>query len=367
MTSSPIPPLMQRYPVLQEAFPVVHLATLPTPVGCLTQLEATLPVEGLWIKRDDRSAEPYGGNKVRKLEYLLGWAQAQGHPAVLTFGAAGSNHALATSLYAQWHGLRCHAILSPQENSPTVRKNLLGHLAAGTTLHPVSGRRAGQQRCCEILCEEYADHGRLPFVIPPGGSSPLGMLGYVNAGLELAAQIEAGELPRPDAIYVASGTMGTCIGLLIGLQCAGLDMVQVVAVRVTVAPFTSPEKGRLLHQATGRMLHDVDPAFPCFPFPEAQFILKDAQLGAGYGFPTVAGEAAVQAIQAAEGISLEGTYTGKALAGLVEDAENRVLCQKKVLFWNTYNSQDLTPLIQDKNYRDLPDDFHAYFTETEGV
>jgi len=360
MTCNPYP-LFSYYPALASVFPVLPLANLPTPVQRLHAMEQTLSLAGLWSKCDDKSALPYGGNKVRKLAFLLGWAKAQNYNSILTYGAAGSNHALATALYSRQYGFTCHALLSPQENSPAVRKNLLGHLAAQTILHPISGRRDGSSVTRETMQQEYRQTGKYPFIIPPGGSSPLGILGYINAGMELAEQIKGGCLPQLDRIYVASGTMGTCVGLLIGLQCAGLHSVKVIAVRVTIAPYTSPEKARSLYHATCHMLHDSCSEFPRYEFPEKQFVLDDTHLGTGYGIPTAAAKAAVTMIQAKESIPLESTYTGKALAGLVAHTSMGLLQGKNVLFWNTYNSQSLDALINEKLYSALPVKLHTYF------
>ncbi len=360
MTNNPYP-LFSYYPALASVFPVLPVANLPTPVQRLKAMEQTLSLDDIWCKRDDQSALPYGGNKVRKLAFLLGWAKAQNYNSILTYGAAGSNHALATALYARQHGFTCHALLSPQENSPAVRKNLLGHLAAHTQLHPIEGRRDGASVTREIMQEEFRQTGKYPFIIPPGGSSPLGILGYINAGIELAEQIKNGMLPEPDFIYVASGTMGTCVGLLIGLQCAGLYSVKVIAVRVTTAPYTSPEKARSLYHATCHMLHDSCSEFPKFDFPETQFALDDTQLGTGYGIPTTAAKSAVTMVQTQENIPLESTYTGKALAGLVAQANMGMFHGRNVLFWNTYNSQNLDTLINEKLYNALPEKLHSYF------
>lgn len=357
-------PLFSRYPALVTAFPVLPFANLPTPVERLPGLERTLSLDGVWIKRDDLSALPYGGNKVRKLEFIIGWAKENNYNSILTYGAAGSNHALATALYARHYGLVCHALLSPQENSPAVRNNLLAHLTARTLLHPVTGRHDGISVTSKIMQEEWRQSGKYPFIIPPGGSSPLGLLGYINAGMELAEQIKGGLLPEPERIYVASGTMGTCVGLLIGLQCAGLHSVKVIAVRVTIAPYTSPEKARSLYHATCHMLHEVCSDFPKSDFPEKRFILDDTQLGSGYGIPTSAAKSAVAMMQARENIVLENTYTGKALAGLVAHVNRGMIQGKNVLFWNTYNSQSLDTLVNKNLYTELPSKLHSYFLAT---
>ena len=130
-------PLFARYPGMYGVLPHVSLGTLPTPVERLQTLEQVLGVSDtrLYVKRDDLSGRPYGGNKVRKLEFLLARAAQQGYKEVLTFGGAGSNHALATGLYARQMGLQSISMLIPQPNAQGVRTNLLMSLHAGIELH----------------------------------------------------------------------------------------------------------------------------------------------------------------------------------------------------------------------------------------
>ncbi len=341
---------------LYASHPHTRLARLPTPVH-----EAVLPGTGrLLIKRDDVSGVPYGGNKVRKLEFLLGRAMAAGADAVITFGAAGSNHALATAIYAKLLGLRCHSMLVPQVNARSICRNLLRGYAAGARLHPCANRRDTALCVASVFRETYARSGRYPHVIPPGGSSPVGALGFVNAAFELADQVP--EEGMPDVIYLPSGTMGTCVGLLLGLRLRGLE-TRIEAVSVTTAPFSCMEKAKALFQATNRLLHAADPSLPLLAFPHHQFSFRKEFLGAGYGIYTTDGVAAVRQAGAIAGIRLEGTYTGKAFAALLADARRGALDGKRVLFWNTYNGRDFGADIEGLDYRELPIPFHAYFEQ----
>lgn len=352
-------PLFDAYPGLR-ALPYRALGTLPTPVTHLATFGAELGMPGLYLKRDDQSGALYAGNKVRKLEFLLGHALDSDAKSVLTFGAAGSNHALATAIYAEQCGLRCHSMLVPQHNAHSVRRNLLRGHAARSTLHACAGRPGVVVRVAQIFKDELLQHGRFPSVFPPGGSSPLGTIGFVNAAFELKQQIDAGLLPAPDVIYVASGTMGTCVGLLLGLRAAGLATA-VHAVAVTKAPYTSAEKPPKLFAAANALLHETDPNFPVFDYPAERFTLRQGFMGRDYALYTEAGCAAVAKIRAAEGVALEGTYTGKALAALMADAPD--LAGKTVLFWNSYNGVDVSDVIADVDYRRLPPAFHRYFED----
>lgn len=354
-------PLFARYPRLAERIPYLPIAVLPTPVRRLETLGAALGVD-LWLKHDGPSGRLYGGNKVRKLGFLLASALQDGASTVLTFGAAGSNHALATAIYARELGLRRVSMLVPQPPAHSVRKNLLRQLKAGAEIHYRAGLRQVAAATCWQFAALSAREGKFPRVIPTGGSSPTGILGFVNAALELKGQIERGETPEPDLIYVASGTMGTAVGLALGARLAGLRAT-VVAVRVTAERFTNAERGEKLYTATNELLHQNDPAVPLVPFAEAALTLRHEFLGEQYALYTEAGMDAVRRLDDTEGIRLEGTYTGKALACLLADAAAGAFAGKRVLFWNTHNSVDFSKEIAGVDYHQLPAELHRYFEE----
>ena len=347
---------------MATSVPSVPVTDLPTPVTECEAVSSQFGATSLHVKRDDRTGVAYGGNKVRKLAFLLARAQAVGAQSTLTFGAVGSNHALATAIYAQQVGLQPISMLVPQLNAHSVRRNLLRGFATGARLRHFSSRKEVRDGTIEELLAARKAGVPRPFIIPAGGSSPLGTVGYVNAGLELAEQVAEGLLPEPDRIYVASGTMGTCVGLLIGLQVAGLDTV-VMAVRVTSPPFTSLNKARMLYRRTVALLRKAAPSFPAITFPEGHFCLRDGFLGPHYGRFTESGMAAVATAQAQAGLSLEGTYTGKAFDCLLDDGLNDRLRDKQVLFWNTYNSVSQEKFIKTLDYYQLPAPFHRYYEE----
>jgi 1-aminocyclopropane-1-carboxylate deaminase/D-cysteine desulfhydrase-like pyridoxal-dependent ACC family enzyme len=218
-------PLFEQYPLLEEKLSYISLGELPTPVQKLEKLGAELGIKQLFIKRDDLSGRVYGGNKVRKLEFILGDVLQAGAKEVMAFGGAGSNHALATAIYARQVGLKCISMLIPQPNTRYVRRNLLMSLYSGAELHlcgsefeSVTNMPLVRMATLYQLIGHRLKNGYLPERIPPGGSSPVGVTGFVNAALELKKQIMNGEMPEPDYIYVASGTMGTANGLTLGLK-----------------------------------------------------------------------------------------------------------------------------------------------------
>jgi D-cysteine desulfhydrase len=241
------------------------------------------------VKRDDLSGAAYGGGKVRKLELLLGEARRTRAETVVTSGGAGSNHAVATAIYAAQLGMHVVLALLPEPPDDRVRRNLLADLAAGAELRLAHGREpwgvGGRQATAE-------EHGA-PYVIAAGGSSPLGNAGFVNAAFELRDQIERGEVPEPDEIYIAMGTMGAAVGLSIGLRAAGLG-AQVVAVRAS-SPGTSSE-ARVLAMAaeTSAYLRGLDPSFPELHPATGNITIAGGYLGAGYGRPTVKAREAIR-------------------------------------------------------------------------
>ncbi len=333
--------------------PWVALAELPTPVERLT-LDGT----EVWVKRDDVSATPYGGNKVRKLEFLLGEAVARGAEEVITFGAAGSNHALATAVYGSRLGLRVTLLLTAQPNNPHVAPNLLADRAFGAELHHFADAPRAVAAARALTEAALADDVRLPYVIPFGGTTPLSAAGLADAGLELAAQIESGSLPEPDAVYVAAGSMGTVAGVAIGLALAGCE-AEVRAVRVTPETIASAGACRDLIRDAVDALREYDRSVPDVAgLTRVRFI--DDQYGDGYAVPTEAGLAAVRSAAGA-GVQLETTYTGKALAALLADARTPG-AGRTFVFWDTCNSRDLSEHIARVTPEDVPPEFRAYFS-----
>lgn len=329
--------------------PHVPLGTFPTPVEPLEPLSRELGAD-CWIKRDDRSGARYGGNKVRKLELLLGRALARGRRSLVTIGAYGSHHALATAIYGRAVGLDVWLALYPQPVTAHVLDDLLLDHAVGSRLvwTPHPGVAA-------VVAEGLARWTRGCEVVPPGGSSALGTLGYVEGALELAAQVRAGELPAPDCVVVAAGTCGTVAGIALGLELAGLR-AQVVGVRVVPALITNGLVVRRLQHTARRLLRRAGARWSSRSRP-APVELDPHELGPGYGAETPAARAACDRF-AALGVELETTYTGKAAAAFLRRASDRALRGRRVLFWHTYSSADLSALLTAAEPAALPRRFH---------
>ena len=345
--------LARAFPLLASRLGHMSLADLPTPVS--SGLVSTgSKRHAISIKHDDVTGAAYGGNKLRKLEYILQHARNKGAQRVATFGTVGSNHAVATALYATHAGFECTCFLSHQSPKPGLDNALRYHLQIGTEIVRYGGNRAARIK----TMRKYAQ-GRNTWVVPLGGSSWLGAVGYVNAGLELAAQIAAGELPHPARAYVATGTMGTTAGLALGIALSGLE-IETQAIRVTEKMYANESSLQRLMSKTAAMLHTIDPAIPADLASQARLKLRDEFFGTGYGHTNDATERAIELARDELGLSLESTYTGKAMAGLLHDVGSGF--DKPVLFWNTFNSR---PIELDTNlepdYDRLPKEFARYF------
>ncbi len=354
-------PLFESFPRLRNALPYKRLGRLPTPVDVYEGGSIGLRCEQLVIKRDDKSGDSYGGNKVRKLEFLLADAIGRACDGVITFGTAGSNHALATAVYARQCGLRCYSMLTPQPVAASVRRNLLAGLGVGNRL---TGYESYEESVAgaQAVCNEASDRGLKLCTIRGGGSSPLGCVGFVNAALELARQIGHEGSDPPDVIYVALGTMGTVTGLILGLHAAGIDC-RVVAVRVVADQVANDIRYERLYRETSNLLCSAEPGFPVESDPNLRLEVRHEFFGPGYAYFTPESMQAVADARDMLGLKLDGTYTGKAFAALMADLRAGLLEGKKVLFWNTYSSVPLPAPDQAVDYKELPAFFHRFFEQ----
>jgi len=335
-------PLLRRYPTLRSLTPWLELASLPTLVD-------RLAIDGreLWIKRDDLTSAEYGGNKLRKLEFILAEAQRRHAKRIITVGASGSHHALATTLFAKKLGMEATLVLFPQPLTPHVREVLLAAATLGAEVR-FTGRLATVPTA--LAAARIAHWNERAFVVPPGGSDPTGCLGYVNAGLELAEQIESGLLPEPEIIVAAAGTLGTAAGLAIGISLAGLRS-HIRATRITSRVITNDRVLRKLIADTASLLQnrgvpaDAHDAI-------ARVHLSHDQIGAGYGVRTEAGAAAAASFEKI-GIETDSTYSEKAAADLLTIPPGRT-----VLFWHTLSA--VTPPCDADAITLLPPQFQRY-------
>jgi 1-aminocyclopropane-1-carboxylate deaminase/D-cysteine desulfhydrase-like pyridoxal-dependent ACC family enzyme len=354
-------PLFEHFPQLQPSLQPLSLGTFPTPVAALSGLERRINRSNLFIKRDDLSGEPYGGNKVRKLELLLGDARRMGAKRLITSGAAGSNHALATALYGTRQGFKTTLMLFNQPEAPGIAATLAADLSAGAEIFFDVDYKRHEEHIRE-MAEKYEQEDKCkPYLIPPGGSSAIGVIGYVNAAFELRRQIEGEMLPEPRAIYMAFGTMGSAAGLLLGLRAAGIRS-KLVAIRVTPEIVANAEKFLRLFSQANELLREIDPSFPLCHFDAGDFEIDDMYLGDGYGIVTPAAREAIAVLSETNGIVLDGVYTGKAGAAFLAAAASGALRDKPLLYWHTKNSRSLV-ISETFDFHKLPEGLHRYFEE----
>ncbi len=320
-----IPHLHQRFPALAETLPHLELSERPTPVRELDGL-------GVWVKEDGAfGSGGWGGNKVRKLEWLIPDAKRRGRRSILTFGGLGTNWGLATALYAREHGLETALALVDQPIDDHVRAQLARLEASGARIHRTH-TKARTVAMLPWLLARNARGGRPPYLLPAGGSSPLGALGYVEAALEIAAQVEDGSLPEPAQVVVPVGTGGTAAGLALGFQIAGLPTRVVGVVVNDQLRLDVPVLVRLARR-TAALLERRGARLGQLRLEPGMLDLTRDQIGAGYGHPTEAAERAA-ALAAEERLSLDPVYTAKATAGLLALREEGRL-GKPVLFVHT--------------------------------
>ncbi len=328
-------PIFERFPELVAHLPWQPLADLPTPVQALPGT-----AHG-WIKRDDLTHAAYGGNKVRKLELVIAEMQAKKVRHAYTFGATGTNAGVAAALMCKQAGVALTVYTFDQPDSPTVQRNQTLMRAAGATLVHKGGLLA-------TVLTFYLHPARLrsdSYFLFAGCSNPVGVLGYVNAALELADQIAAGEMPVPAVIVVPVGSNGTLAGLTVGLQLAGLP-TRLVGVRVAashlgpIATCTTGAVQQMIDKTTAFLRQHV-PALRDLQVTAAP--LDDGYFGDGYGVPTAAGQAAIARFATDFAIPLEATYSGKAAAAFLDVLAS---AEGPVLFWDTFNSRATDPLLQ---------------------
>ncbi len=307
------------------------LVVAPTP---LTLAEAVSRAVGceVWIKRDDQTHPRYGGNKVRKLVALLAEARARRVTHLLTLGAAGSHHVLATAVHGASAGFHVEAALFPQPGSAHVEAMLGASAHQAHRLHPCRNVATAMGT---LLARSIALRaaGARPWIIPVGGSNTLGASGYLDAQRELAGQWEASGVARPDVQVCALGSGGTLAGLLAGHAAVG-GRGEVWGVRVTPRFAVPSMRVRSLARSVLRRAA-VDARCP----PVRVF---EGALGNGYGQSTAEGDFA-RDLFARDGITLDDTYTAKAAAGLIALARR---APQRYLLWHTLSSAPLEPLLE---------------------
>lgn len=313
--------LYRRFPALRR-IPRARLCKLPSPVMSAAEVHPRL-----WIKRDDLNASAFGGNKARSLEFLLGDVRAG--DTVLTIGGEGSTHVLATAAHARILGASTVAMRWKHDMNPgAVRvSELISRFAPG----PLSSNTVfAIVRALAHRLRNRVHH------VPLGGSTPLGVLAQVNAGLELAEQIAAGELPAPARVVLPLGSGGTTAGLALGFAIAGLD-IEVVGARI--APRLAANRRRvsalingarkLIFRVTGEQVAQV---------PRGMVRVVHDVFGGAYGRILPGSEDAAGLLFDSYGIRLDSTYSAKAFVAALACARED---DGTTLFWLTFDGRCL--------------------------
>jgi D-cysteine desulfhydrase len=340
-------PLLDAYETLKAKVPYTPLIDMPTPVEKFNSDAINLPeLEGLWIKRDDKTNPIYGGNKVRKLEFIL--SNAKGKNQIVTIGAIGTNHGVATSIFCRLHGFKCRIILFDQPVTSTVIHNLKLMKINGAKLeYRGSMLSAG---LLYYLAQLIPGHN---YFLPPGGSSVMGCIGYVNAAFELKQQVENGELPEPDQIICPVGSSGTMAGLALGCQLAGLKSkvqgISVVPSHLGILPICTTKTVAHLMNRTYGFLRDTSDEVPLIQ-PKVIY-LDDGYCGRGYGYATEEGDAAMETFRR-RNIVLESTYTAKTAAAALQSCRSNP--DETILYWHTFNSVVLDAELSSTDIKTLP-------------
>jgi D-cysteine desulfhydrase len=326
--------LRERFPDLDLGF--TPLGTGPTPVRRLP--DSLVGGAEVWLKDESGYGDGgWGGNKVRKLEWILPEAVRRGTRTIFTVGGIGTHWGLACALYAREQGLRTTLGLIDQPVDDHVREQQERLRASGAELRYLHTPTRLRLAAPVLLAGLALRDRRRPMFLGPGGSSPLGALGYVEVALEIAAQVQAGDLPEPAVVVSAAGSGGTAAGLALGLRLAGLR-TRVLGIDVNdsvrlddVAIARLANRSAALLRERGADL-DVDDLRP------TDLTMRDDWLGTTYGDPTPASTSAVAAA-ADDGLALEPVYTGKALAA-VRDLAGTPALPEPVLWLNTHGPRD---------------------------
>jgi len=315
------PRILALAPKLAER-PFVALAH-ETPVEPLSRYG-----ERVWVKRDDQSAELYGGNKVRRFEWLLAEALARGKRRVVTVGGLASTQVSSTIAFGRALGLEVSCVLFDQPHTPYLREALQSDVELGGELVYAGGYARTALRVALELARD-----RSSYFIAPGASGPLANLSYVDAMLELAAQVDAGAMPRPDRIVVATGSGGTCAGLAAGAALLGWSTT-IVAARITDRAVCNLATLRSLTALTLRQLREEGYRGPT---ARPRIAIEPRVVGAGYGEPTLAAVEGARRYGELFGAPGEVTYAGKALAAL--ELAVREHPNENILLWNTLSTR----------------------------
>lgn len=371
-------PLTKLYPEL-SAIARIEILKENTSLHPLSQLERHLyqnsgkPVPlkpNLWVKRDDMSFGPLGGNKARKLEFILGKALKRKATTIVTSGMWGSNHALATAAAAHQMGLKSRLLLGPQPVTKNVQTKLLALKALGAEINFYGSKLTMALGMAKnYLASKF---NRKLLYVRPGGTNREGTMGYVNGFLELLEQ--TGKKGLPSEIIVPVGTAGTAAGLLVGSCLGGVyEKTRIIGIGITHGVLSN---GKLVRRTAkkvykymrGHLSKDSKKKFPRCNFNSKKaFTYIKEYTAPGYGSAKPEVFEGMKLLKRTQGLTLDSTYSGKAFRYYLDRVEEHIKKEEKLpkmLFWLTYNSHGLDKVIEsypwtepERKWRDLPKKF----------
>ncbi|MCB9476475.1 MAG: pyridoxal-phosphate dependent enzyme [Deltaproteobacteria bacterium] len=332
----------------------------PPPVQPFPELGRTIGASEFFVKRDDISAPEYGGNKPRKLELLLAEAKQEGAVGVVTIGGIGTNHGVATAVFAQKLGLTCHLVLFDQPVNDFVRKNMRLFARYGAIVHYTgSYAKTAFVVAKELIESRLTSKGKL-VLVPPGGTSALGTVGYVNAAFEYAEQVEAGQAPIPESVFCAVGSCGTYGGLVAGFKLLGWP-TWVIGVRVVDKMVTNERA--VLKAANGALnvMRKHGAEIGGIKITAKDILMLHEHFGGEYGRATDESLAAVE-LAGRHGLQLETTYTGKTFAGMRAYLAEHPPAGP-VVFWHTFNTVDMSAELATVGVDEVHPEFRKFFED----
>lgn len=313
---------------MRDPFPRFPILWGETPIQPLPRLAEKLGVASCWIKRDDLTGLGMGGNKLRKLEFLLGTALAKGCDLIITGGSPQSNHARLTAAAAAKAGLETWLCFAGKRWGEVQGNLLLDQLLNARLFLTGAYGSDGLLLAMEEKAEEAKRQGRRPYIVPVGGSTAIGDYGYLKAWRELEQQCRHLNLPPFDEIYLSVGTGGTMAGLLAGQRLSPTTS-QIIGISVwQTAEIMVSEVSRF----AGHLLKEIGENQA---IPPSSITILDQYIGKKYGVPSSAGNEAIRMLAQTEGLFADPIYTGKALAGMIDQLKNTDSVGKHVLFWHT--------------------------------
>jgi L-cysteate sulfo-lyase len=326
-----------------EKFPRVELANLPTPIQELKRFSAALGGPRIFVKRDDLTGLAGGGNKTRKLEFIVGDALSKKADCLITAGAVQSNHCRQTAAAAAKIGLECHLVFGAATTSAPSKGNYFLDQLLGAKFHWTQKHLRNQKM--ETLADELRAQGRSPYVIPVGGSNYIGALGYVNAMFEIKEQLDAMQV-RIDHLFFGTSSGGTQTGLVLGSRLCGFEGM-ITGISIDHVP---DDKSEFKYKTF--LVDTVAVTAGALGVKEkigaSDLIIDYDYLGAGYGVVGDSEREAVRLLASTEGLLIGPVYTGRALGALIDYVrKGRIPKDQNVLFMHTGDDIALHAYVED--------------------